>query len=57
MTLLEQLHAIQMARTYCLLIGADPDELVAGYILDASGKPWWCRKERWRWYRGVSAPE
>ena len=56
MTLLHQMHAIQMARAYCLLIGADPDEIVPGYTLDASRKRRWCHKARWRWYRGISAP-
>lgn len=43
----------QDARAYCASIGADPDEVVSGYIRHHSACHW-TRMPRWRWYLGVS---
>lgn len=40
--------AERAARRYCLLIAADPDELVWGY----HGRDW-IKVRRWVWYLGV----
>ena len=55
-TLLDQINAIQMARTYCLLVNADPDAVVAGYFVDATGQRRRVSKARWRWYRDIAEP-
>lgn len=52
-TLLQQVRDIEMARNYCLLAGDDPDEVVAGYFVDATGQRQRVSKARWRWYQGV----
>lgn len=52
-TLLETVRDIAMARDYCLIAGTDPDAMVAGYIVDATGQRHWVSKARWRWYRDV----
>ena len=55
-TLLDQINAIQMARTDCLLVNADPDAVVAGYFLDATGLRRRVGKARWRWHRDIAEP-
>lgn len=52
--LLDQVDAIQMARTYCRLVKADPDAAVAGDFVDATGQRRRVSKARWRWYRDIA---
>ena len=56
-TLLQQVRDIEMARNYCLLAGNDPDEVVAGYFVVATGQRQRVSKARWRWYQGVCESE
>jgi hypothetical protein len=56
-TLLQQVRDIEMARNCCLLAGNDPDEVVAGYFVDATGQRQRVSKARWRWYQGVCKSE
>jgi hypothetical protein len=56
-TLLQQVRDIEMARNYCLLAGNDPDEVVAGYFVDATGQRQRVSKARWRWDQGVCQSE
>lgn len=53
-SLIDEIADLAMARNYCRLAGTDPDELVAGYIIDAAGREHWVRKARWRWYRAIA---
>ncbi|MDB5645654.1 hypothetical protein [Methylobacterium sp.] len=59
-TLWDQIQETVRAREACVLAGRDPDEDVAGYLVDAAGQRHWCRKARWRWYSdsvtGTSTP-
>lgn len=55
-SLWDRLTLRDMAREACFLNGQEPDEAVAGYIVDAAGRRHWCRKARWRWYaEGLTA--
>jgi hypothetical protein len=49
-SLWDRLNEADRAREACFLAGQDPDESVAGYLVDAAGRRHWCRKARWRWY-------
>ena len=53
-SLLRQCQDIEMARNFCLLAGNDPDEMVAGYFVDAAGQRQRVSKARWRWYQDVA---
>ncbi len=44
----------QHARDYCHAIGADPEEIVGGYVDHGLGRKDWVRQSRWRFYLGVS---
>lgn len=49
-SLWDRLTMQHMAREARFLLGQEPDEMVAGFIVDAAGQRHWCRKARWRWY-------
>jgi hypothetical protein len=49
-SLWDRLTTRDRAREACFLSGREPDELVAGVIVDAAGRRHWCWKARWRWY-------
>lgn len=53
-SLLDQVKAIEMARTYYLQVNTNPDEIVAGYFVDATGQMRRVSKARWRWYQDIA---
>lgn len=53
-SLLDQVNAIQMARSYCLLVNTDPDKIVAAYFVDATDQRRYFSRARWRWYQDIA---
>ncbi len=46
-------YSEKTGREYCLSIGADPDEMVWGYILTPQGRRERIESKRWCWYVGA----